>query len=56
MVKPQGKAFCVCGQDIFALKCKSLIVNELRWAAGRGGVSAWYSTSYTTMNFCKEKA
>jgi hypothetical protein len=36
-----NKAFCVCGQDIFSLKCKCLRTNGLRAAAGRGGVSAW---------------
>jgi hypothetical protein len=48
--------FCVCGQDIFSLKCKALSANHLHGAAGRGGVSAWESTSYTTMNFYKKKA
>jgi hypothetical protein len=40
-VKLHSNGFCVCGQDIFALKCKGLRLNELRWAAGRGAVSAW---------------
>jgi hypothetical protein len=48
--------FCVCGQDIFPLKCKCLGVNDLQRAAGRGGVSAWGSTTYIKKNFCKEKA
>jgi hypothetical protein len=36
-----NKRFCVRGQDIIQLKCKRLIINDLRTAAGRGGVSAW---------------
>jgi hypothetical protein len=34
-----NRAFCVCGQDIFSLKCKRLIINDLWRGAGRGGVS-----------------
>jgi hypothetical protein len=36
-----NRGFCVHGQDIISLKCKRLIINDLRTAAGRGGVSAW---------------
>lgn len=31
-------------------------INDLGRGAGRGGVSAWESTSYIKKNFCKEKA
>jgi len=41
MVYAYNMGFCVRGQDIFSLKCKSLAINNLGRAAGRGGVSAW---------------
>jgi hypothetical protein len=36
-----NRGFCVHGQDIISLKCKRLIINDLRTTAGRGGVSVW---------------